>query len=293
MLINFFSLDNMYSTFCNMYGIEEGKLRDFLEKYDEARDTVSQFCDYFEFKLDAVDVSGNELLCRHFTTAIDAGESIEKNGMMSLKELLSKETVFKAFLADHGIIIDINRMTIKYRDNNEVSFAEDDCPFHSKLHFLTTALNHDDGELEAFYRGNFYDMYNYSTVRNYPEILRKIDDAIRELYGSDKKSIASAWMERVNRRLMVEFSIELNNISYCNDIYPNSMGQYEDYMQETYEYIDSYPQCALINKWLITSMLICLHNNDISHSYRCLGIKNPKLIKIIRLVDINDEKSNG
>lgn len=288
MLINFFSLDDMYSTFCKMYGIEEGELRDFLDKYDEDRDTVSQFCDYFDFKLDAVDVSGNELLCRHFTTAIDAGESIEKNGMMSLKELLSKETVFKTFLADNEILIDIDKMTFKYKDNTEVSLAEDDCDSCSKLHFLSVALNHDDGELEAFYCGDYNDMYNYSTVRNNPEILRKIDDAIGELYGSDNKSIASAWIERVNRKLMVEFSIELSNMSYCNGVYQDGMGRYDDYMQETYEYIDGYPQCALINRWIIRSILSCLRENDVNHNYNCVGIKNTKLLKILRLFDIKD-----
>ena len=104
--------------------------------------SVNITIDYFDFKLDAVDVSGNELLRRHFTTAIDAGESIEKNGMMSLKELLSKETVFKTFLADNEILIDIDKMTFKYKDNTEVSLAEDDCDSCSKLHFLSVALKY-------------------------------------------------------------------------------------------------------------------------------------------------------
>lgn len=292
MLINFFSLDNMYSTFCNMYGIEEGKLREFLEKYDEARDTVSQFCDYFEFKLDAVDVSGNELLCRHFTTAIDAGESIEKNGLMSLKELLSKETVFKRFLTDNGIVIDINRMTFKFKDNPEVSFAEDDCPFHSKLKYLLAALNHDNGELEAFYRGSFYEMYNYSTVRNYPEILRKIDDAIGELYGMDEKCLASNWIKCVDRRMMIEFTVELSNMTYCRGVDQVGMGRYDAYMLEDYDY-NSYPWITQINRWLIRSILNCLIKNDVSHICGFLGVKNPKLINNLKLIDINDEESNG
>ena len=293
MLINFFSLDGMYSTFCDMYGIKEEKLKDYLDEYDEDKDIVSQFCDYFDFKLDVVDISGNELLCRHFTTAIDAGKSIEKNGMMSLKELLSEETVFKAFLADNGIVIDINKMSFKYKDNMELSLAEDECDSSSKLHFLSVALNHDNGELEAFYCGDYNDMYNYSTVKNYPEILRKIDDVIGELYGSDNKGIASAWMKLVNRKLMIEFSIELSNISYCNGVYQDGMGKYEDYMQETYEFIDSYPQCALINRWLIRAILSCLHENDVNHNCNCVGVKNPRLIRNIRLVEINGVENNG
>ncbi len=79
MLISLFSLDNLYSAFCDLYGIELGELKQFLDKYDRDEDIVSCFCEYFDFKLDEVDVSENEILCRHFTTAIDAGESIEKN----------------------------------------------------------------------------------------------------------------------------------------------------------------------------------------------------------------------
>ncbi|WP_022757452.1 hypothetical protein [Butyrivibrio fibrisolvens] len=290
MLINLFEIKEIHDSFCKVYNIPPVELDAFISKCNSEDDLVSKFCESFDFKLDGLDISSNELVCRHITTTFDDCKSFSNNGFMSLIELLKTDSILNVFLKENGVVIDIDKMTLKYKDNTEVSLAQDDCGNLKKLSRLSIALNHDKGEVEAFYCGDLANMLGYSTVSKHPEVLEKIDGAISELYGKDVESFSDKWIKQGPRTFMIEFSVPINNISYCTGKSESGMWNYKAYIQGTYEYINSYPQSAVINKWLINSMLNCLVKKEINHTCSYVGIKNPKLIRIIDINNMDEYK---
>ena len=294
MVVNLFDLKNMHETLCGLYSIKPDDLDKFLNICNSEEDVVSQFCDYFDFKLDMVDVTSSELLCKHITTTIDSGDSLRQNGFRSLKELLQKESVLTQFLKENYVILDIAKMTLKYKDFQEIQLLPERCEYDiQEVKRLSSTLNHDNGVIEAFYCGDMEEMLGYSTVAECPEILDKIDNVIYKKYGYEEGGLCQAWKNKVDKRLVVEFLIQVNNMDYCTAMYQNGMGQYDDYMQETYEYIDSYPQKALINRWFIQSMIKDMLENDVTHTCGFVGVRDSSLIKNIKLIAIGGIDNNG
>ena len=230
---------------------------------------------------DTFDLSDVMIHCKHITTAFDNGESFLKYGLTPTVFLLERDTDLRRFLLDNEI--EISDGVLHYK-KFRWSLPKD-CS--GVLGIISAKLFHDKGEVEVFVSGYEEDLLNYSTVKDYPEILYTIDDAIKELAGVDI-DLGRIWKEKKPKTYLLEFDVGINNLSYLNGLLsrwesPSAFAELEDYL----EVGDS--QLLWQNEWVIKE---CINNGcpGFKPMEKMAGIKNVfkvtgDMIKIKEIAD--------
>lgn len=230
---------------------------------------------------DTFDVSDVKVHCKHITTAFDGGKSIMKNGLMPLNVLLEKESVLSTFLKENGITISPFEQYIVIKGEKywiPESSVGTDVDEWERFRFLSPAIYHDHGEVEAFISGEKKEILEYSTVRNYPEILASIGDTVKNIKGYDPE-LGSRWIERNPITFIADFDVRLNDLSYHNGM--RSRKDNPDYYWELEKYFEiennQESESTWQNEWIIRS---CFYNScpGVVETLCAVGIKSDVVI---------------
>lgn len=314
-VINFWDTSSLPKTFCSIYHISEAQLCSVLKKAVSfstsgihiADNAVSVFLDESGIHPDTFQLLDVCIRCKVISSTLDDGKSILEKGLLPLTQLLMHHSPLCAFLMEHRFVIDIPRKRWKYKNkwhlfpeycHDELGnssycckrcfFEYSSCPYDNphadmfcdylkEIKPLMSKLFVDNGEIEAFIFGHKSELLDYSTVKDYPEIIYTIDELIKELFG-ESVALGSDWASRSTGFECVCFDTKISDFSYIGgmDSSKDFYSQYEHFCEDSYDYEDV-PLLLAQNIWLINN---CLHFiiSDYPYSEIYVGIKNSKHI---------------
>jgi len=266
MIINFFETDSIISSLCHHFSIAQSLFYCALESMDPVHESAIELVKKIGIDL-CTCTDELELVCRHITTCNDSLHSIKSNGLLTLDQVLCKDTPLNSFLSKFGIsiIASEHRMTIQSKsfyingydepcspcafgksvetDNNQSVPFYNCCGFHQKMARLNSKLYHDKSEVEVYVTGsNERMLQNYTSILDGPEILQTIGEIISTIWKkTDERHLQFAWSKQKGmKRYILEFSLPLNAIEtntdhkYKAEYYDNS----EWYEYSGFDYYD-------------------------------------------------------
>ncbi|MEG0275777.1 MAG: hypothetical protein RR630_02005 [Coprobacillus sp.] len=215
----------------------------------------------FNLQKDIKDVFVN---CRHFTTVLHTKNSIAQLGLMTLDNVLEKETDLKKFLYENNITFDISNKKmfysgseinisdekncekcfikgqceetkVRFKDIFSDDFHDNECEYIEIIKELQIPIYHYKGEIEGFLFKE--DPYNtdYSCVNYCPEILGKIEKVIKKLFNEDL-SLRSNWQFSKNRTsIYVDFKksiFDFEDTTINDDLVGSLFEYYKDNREE-------------------------------------------------------------
>lgn len=210
------------------------------------------------------DVEDVYINCRHFTTILHTKNSIAQLGLMTLDNVLEKESDLKKFLYENNITFDIGNKKMFYNGseiniggeiNCEKCFIKSQCE-ETKLMFkdiflddspdneceyieiideLRIPIYHYKGEIEGFlFKENPYNT-DYSCVNYCPEILGKIEKVIKKLFNDDL-SLRVKWQFSEDRTsIYVDFKksiFDFEDTTINDDLVESLFEYYKDNREE-------------------------------------------------------------
>jgi hypothetical protein len=233
-VFDFFNKKNTYNALCEHFKIKKTK---DLWSYLTTKDWSSDDCPYIDFvkdnniPFDQFDVENVYIRCKHVTTYHDEGRSLKEFGLINLQRVLEEDTLFRRFLAENGIIIDVgNKLFIFDGQKFPIFERNEECPFcqnnhtcnfgyHDGIKHLYVKLYDHKAETEVFLGKDINDrIENYSCVKCHPEILNQIDEILNALDRNDK--LVEKWEKLQNGIFYIlEFARnirEFETINNCN-----------------------------------------------------------------------------
>lgn len=175
---------------------------------------------------------------RHKLSTIDNLKSIKKYGMINLKDVLTKDTSLNFFLSKHKIIVDVDNKKLNYHEiphpilNTDEKCKNEDCVYLKKdcwdvfdttkyeyqgceyreaLEVLEDIIVHDKCELEVFLDGNIFDIIDYSSTEDYPEIIEKLENIVK-FYGIEETALKDDWKRKKTGAYILEFPVEIKSL---------------------------------------------------------------------------------
>lgn len=181
----------------------------------------------------------------HIATLFDGYDDLIKYGFIDLQKVLTYETNLNKFLKDNNIYFDINneRIVIDGRDYKLESNSK------YKSFMLHLKIHERNGEREAFITGT---NYNYSNVKNYPEILGNIEEFCNDI--GINKNLLEKW-EKIHKGkyYVLEFNVNVNDIKWVYDDY---FCDYEYLYELGYFDEQSIPEKYKKNRYILSN---CIH----------------------------------
>lgn len=209
---------------------------------------------------------------RHLTSVIDDGESIKKNGLLRLDELLEYASPLSNFLKNEGIVISPMYHTIVVDgkvysiDNNENIFG-----------VLSSKLYDDLGEIEMFVCASDEEMIGYSWIQQGPEILYTLDRIFKG------RNLLKKWNEKATKLLVLEVDVGFDECIIHS--MANCHCEFEPHNDDTSEII-------VRNHWVIDR---CLNNSsrkvEMREEYAAIKPEVRITSNMIRIRDITDKRT--
>lgn len=242
-VFNFFELDTLIKSMCDFFYIEEDQMKKFIKENinNPIENLINDFLETFNITDEFISNSDNcYVKLKHITTCNDNLESIKKYGLKDLVFLLKKEDSFlKKFLKERGIeiIYEEKRMIICGKNRElKINYKMDELDEYMNerdLGIIYSKLYKYKGETEAFLRGPYEQIIEYSTVKTAPEILQNMDNILRRL-NSDINLIHDWKNIKGFQSYILEFDVPITKLSYGNDLLRNCFStlqgdNYEEY----------------------------------------------------------------
>lgn len=184
----------------NIFDMDERKFKNSIKKYYQVNknrlDNINSYYDEFiEFLELEDDIQVDYVYFFHITSSIDLLKSIEKFGILDLRESLTKETAFKRYLQDQGICFHLNDGIELINKNKRIEldrFNSDECEdedywrnFHGE--YLYHRLNFDYNVNGFLFKINVYKDSSYLDLKNKSEFLNHLGDFL------NNKEICFGW----------------------------------------------------------------------------------------------------
>lgn len=253
---------NVINTLSDYFCINNKKaLKECLDSMDQNRlgeDDVLTLINEFRLNLRKSLYDEIQIKCKHGTTTIDEFRFLKKFGFISLNKLLEIKSPIRKFLIKNKIEIDIKNKILSYKrkkyrilNSEEIcnkciydeidchnEFSNLNCEYREDLYRLYLKLYKDKGATEVFISTANEDIYDYSCIRYYPEILHTFDNLL--VYFDRKRVLTKKWVKKTKRTFYIlEFYTDANNFEYI----PTKL-LYEGYwsIASILEYFD-YDEC--------------------------------------------------
>jgi hypothetical protein len=220
------------------------------------------------------------IICRHGMTSFDGLESVRSRGLLNLKEVLTEHTPLRQFLLENEVEINIDNRIINVKGKNypilhrevlcnNCIFTEfkcldffdknrpelKNCKYRKRLSLLEGKLYYDKCETEVFLDGTNKEIREYSTIREYPEILYTLDRLM--IYYNNGCGLCSQWSQKENNKFYIlQFPTRLENLERMGS--KGSFDGYYDIMNEL-DYFDySYDDYEddLVNKYFYENLYL-------------------------------------
>lgn len=265
LVFNFFNRDDTLKALSEHFNLSKGDVKQFVVLNAENDNSALDFINQFNINLIDTYVSNVYLTCKHVTTAHDNLESIKKYGLLSLKDALTVDSLLRQFLTDNQIVIDVENKFLKYKDNHVYLFEYNEdcnncflgkcrherltwdgkidishknlwCAHRKKLMLLCVKLYSHKAELEVHLAGDDEVIFDYSYVKEFPEILSTIEDTIHKIF-SEYTYLGYKWAKLQNEQFYVmEFDVGINSFEYINT---------KDLLDNTYYYSHYLETCGI------------------------------------------------
>lgn len=251
-IFDFFNKRKTYDALCEHFKLKKTKdLWSYLSSKNWSRDD----CPYFDFikdyniPFDQFDVENVYIRCKHVTTYHDEGRSLKEFGLINLQRLVEEDTLFSRFLAENGIIIDVeNKLFILHGQKYPLFGWNEECPicqkknhfcnfgYHEAIQALYTKLYNHEGEIEVFFGLDQDEGFeDYSCITRHPEILNQIDDILKALNWN--VNLSKKWEALQNESYYIlEFDLEMsafediNSKKLADGFYLDSFKYFKDYL---------------------------------------------------------------
>jgi len=273
-IFNFFDIEETAAALCQHFDIDEKNFEDFLVREignskENLESVYFKFITEFGIQLEIISTENVVVKAKHITTQPEGEKSIKKYGLLSLIDVIQKETPLKKFLDDCDIHIDLEKKRIFLSDKVIHLVSGDDHPSHVNqslryaeyVNRIYQTLYFDNGEIEFFLGGKDEDIFRYSTVTRHPEILEKLNSLSNELGLS--LDLVNKWKLLQNDCFYVlEFIFPVGGLKYIkellveNDEYDSSEAYFKLFSYTRSDYIvGSIPNEFYINLFLVKNSL--------------------------------------
>lgn len=291
-MVYFDLFDNrrLLDTFCQFYNLERYVAVPLIVQASREADPVLYFLQNTDIKLDGISIDNVFLHCKHITTSSDGLESFMRYGLLSLADVLSKDTTLRRFLFDNEIEIDVPGKKFQFEGKTiylynyhsdciecfygscqyervtwdgeiDIDYKNLHCPFREKTRNLSTKLYTDKAEIEVHLAGSEEEIHNYSTVSEYPEILLTIDDMIESVFGI-KVELSKKWKCQQNRKYFcVDFDVNIRDfegITFAPKYERYLFFPYLDFCNAKYDDLPEYDSNFYGNIFLISKSITAL-----------------------------------
>lgn len=260
--INFFEYMSVLKAFSKLYKLSDNEIMRFAIETIVEDNPNEAFIKKACIKLDAVDIKGVSIHCKHITTINDDFESLKKYGLLTLDKALTYPTPLNRFLLEHDIRLDIVNRDIYYK-NMRIHIVESDeecescfygsecqelvdfmgkqttlsyrnmsCGYRDEINFIRSKLYHDKCEIEVHLLGSFKDVHEYSDVRCSPEILMTIENLISRLFD-EGTHLQQDWREKQDSKYYcLDFDVNIYDFEWITE---GKKLEYSDY-RDCFEY---------------------------------------------------------
>lgn len=232
MVFNLFNLSSIIPALSSHFHLNLSKVTHYFESFDFVHATAFDFVDAFHIDLLKKTI-GCKIVCRHLTISSDKLHSIMENGLLTLDQVLMKDTPLNRFLSENGIVINVEKHEMLLHGSRlSISSLYDPCSpcvknypldetkprsciaceYHDKMALLHSKLYQDKCEVEVYIRGSdTYMLENYNSITSGPEILFTIGSIIQKINPKiDPAFLQDAWSAKNNiKRYILEFLVPL------------------------------------------------------------------------------------
>ncbi|MEN1990224.1 hypothetical protein [Paenibacillus hubeiensis] len=102
--------DALMQSLCNYFGLSEEQIKDLVLINDDV--SLELFCETNDIMEEQLKRTDLYIASYHSTTNMDQCASIQKLGLLNLREALTQDTPLAKYIQEHGVIFDLENITV-------------------------------------------------------------------------------------------------------------------------------------------------------------------------------------